>query len=393
VAELASTPEMAERRKLWKRHNSLKSGRPMILIFPEGAWRELLPDSSLRCTDSWARSVEWNLRHRIYMVEHFQSDNVVDADWEVGKAIHDSGWGVEAQWHMSPDALGARTFQPVIMSRDDLKKLKHPVITYDETATMQTLKQVQDLFGDILEIKLKGVGHISFHPMSLYTSLRGLEQVMVDMCEEPEMLHEAMAFIRDGYLGMVRQYVEQNLLSLNNDNTYHSSGGNGWTDELPAKGFDPNRVRTIDMWASAESQELAQVSPAMHAEFALAYEKPLLAMFALNGYGCCEDLTRKLDAVLTIKGIRRISISPWANVDRCAEQLGNKAIFSWKPHPAHLVGEFDAAAIRDYIQHTVDVAKASGCTLEMILKDTHTCQNQPQRFDEWTKIARKIVEA
>jgi len=205
------------------------------------------------------------------------------------------------------------------------------------------------------------------------------------------MLHDAMAFLGEGHRRMIDQYVEANLLSLNNDDTYHSSGGVGYTDELPAEGFDGRRVRPCDMWASAEAQELAQVSPEMHEEFSTAYESRLLAPFGLNGYGCCEDLTRKLDNVLKIPRIRRISISPWADVDACAEKLGRQCIFSWKPHPAHLAGRFDADMIRRYIRHALDVTK--GCIFEMILKDTHTCDNQPQRFTEWTRIARELIES
>jgi hypothetical protein len=29
----------------------------------------------------------------------------------------------------------------------------------------------------------------------------------------------------------------------------------------------------------------------------------------------------------------------------------------------------------------------------MILKDTHTCQQHPERFDEWTRIARQEIQA
>jgi hypothetical protein len=212
------------------------------------------------------------------------------------------------------------------------------------------------------------------------------------MYAEPEMLHDAMAFLEEGHHRLVRQYVEQNLLSLNNDNTYHSSGGNGYTDELPAPGFDPARVRPCDMWASAEAQELAQVSPEQHAEFVLPYEKRLLAPFALTGYGCCEDLTRKLDDVLTIPHIRRISISPWSDVVACAEKLQGTAIFSWKPQPSHLVNEFNADFVRNYLRHTVDACQANGCALEMILKDTHTCESHPERFGQWTQIAREEAE-
>jgi hypothetical protein len=206
------------------------------------------------------------------------------------------------------------------------------------------------------------------------------------------MVHDAMAFLEEGHRRILQQYVDQNLLSLNNDNTYHSSGGNGYTSELPKPSFDPDRVRPCDMWASAESQEMAQVGPKQHAEFALQYERRLLEPFGLSGYGCCEDLTRKLDDVFTIPNIRRISISPFADVDKCAEKLRGDYIFSWKPQPTHLVGQFDGEAIRDYIRHTIEVAQKHGCVLEMILKDTHTCEHHPERFDQWTQIAREEVE-
>ena len=75
-----------------------------------------------------------------------------------------------------------------------------------------------------------------------------------------------------------------------------------------------------------------------------------------------------------------------------AQRLNGNYIFSWKPHPAHLVGGFDEPLIRNYIRHTVEVAQARGCVLEMVLKDTHTCEHHPERFDRWTQIAREEVD-
>ena len=214
---------------------------------------------------------------------------------------------------------------------------------------------------------------------------------MYDMIDRPDFVHEVMIFLETGYQKWLDQLVELNLLSLNNDNTYQSTGGNGYTDKLPAPGFDPQRVRTIDMWASSESQEFQIVSPEMHAEFALQYEKRLLARFGLNGYGCCEDLSDKLDLVFTIPNIRRISISPFADVDTCAPQVKGDYIFSWKPHPAQLIGEFDEDLIRGYLSHTLELASQYGNVLEIILKDTHTCQHHPERFDRWTQICRELI--
>jgi len=393
VADIAALPVMEERKRLWRRHNALKAGRPMVLVFPEGSWRELLPAESLRCASKEGRALELDLRRRIYTHEHFFDDTVVEALMVVGTVVHSTGWGLEPKWRPATEAVGARGFDPVILTPADLKKLKAPRFSRDDDATRARLQEMQELFGGILRVELRGVRYFGIHIMNLYTALRGLDQVMLDMVENPGMLHDAMAFYEEAYQGMIRQYAEMNLFSLNNDNTYHSSGGVGWSDELPKPGFDPARVRPCDLWASAEAQELALVGPEMHEEFVLAYERRLLAHFGLNGYGCCEDLSRKLDYVFAIPNIRRISISPFADVEVCAAKMKNRAIFSWKPHPSHLVGAFNTGLIRDYIARTLDVCAAHGCVLELVLKDTHTCDKKPERFTEWTRIARDLILA
>jgi len=391
VNEASADPRMEERRRHWTMHNDLEACPPVVWLSPEGAWRELIPEESLACSSEEARSMERELRTRLYRYAHFDDSSVIEARWEVPKAIEESGWGIEAEWTYSSDALGARRFKPVIRSPDDLSRLRMPTIREDPEESERRQTIALETFGDILEVVLVGRTCISFHLMNLYTSWRGLEETMLDMHEQPHMLHRAMSMLTEGHRGMLRQLIDQGLLSLNNNDTYHSSGGKGWTSALPALGYDGVHVRPRDLWASAESQELAQVSPSMHREFALEYERRLLEPFARNGYGCCEDLTRKLDDVLTLPNIRRISISPWADVEQCAERLGGRCIYSWKPNPAHLVGCFDAETIRRSIGRTVRVCRDNGCHLEMILKDTHTCEHHPERFDLWAKLAQEAV--
>ncbi len=391
VAEIAELPVMAERREMWKRHHALERVRPMVLVAPEGSWRELAPAESLQCREWPARGIEQSLRQRIFQHEHIGDDTVIERTWTVGKAVSNTGWGLSAEWIPSGDATGAGTFKPVIESREDLDKLRFPEVVYDEAATLHNLEQAQELFGDILDVRLRGVRTISFHLMNLYTHLRGLDQVMMDMYAEPEMLHEAMSFLEQGHHRLIDQYVEMNLLSLNNDDAYIYPAGNGYSDELPPAGYDPEHIKPTDMWASAEAQELTLVSPEMTWEFAIQYEKRLLERFGLAVYGCCEDLTRKLDYVFQIANLRQVNISPFADVAKCAEQFaGRDLIFSWKPHPSQLVGEFNEEQIRQNIKHALDVTR--GLVFEMVLKDTHTCENHPERFTRWVEIARELVE-
>jgi hypothetical protein len=391
VKEAAADPRMADRRRHWMEHNDLAPTEPVIWLSPEGAWRELVPDATLLCAGEEAREAERELRMRLYRYEHFDDDSVIEARWDVPKAIETSPWGIEAEWTYSREALGARRFKPVLRGPEDLKRLRMPAVSHDGEETERRLAVARDAFEGILEVRAVGCRSVHIHLMSLFTSWHGLAETMEDMALRPRLIHDAMELLTVAHQGILRQLEAQDLLSLNNDDTYHASGGKGWTAELPASGFDGMHVRPADMWGSAQSQELAGVSPAMHREFAMEYEKRLVAPFARVGYGCCENLTAKLDDVLAIPRIRRVSISPFADVDACAPKLGGKCIFSWKPHPAHLVGAFDETMIRDYIGHTVKVCKANGCRLEMILKDTHTCENRPERFDRWAAIAREAV--
>jgi len=397
VREASQNPLYTQRKMLWTAHNRLQKTRPLLLIFPEGSWRELLPVSVLQCTDEQARCIEWELRRRLYMHERIDDDSVLEGNWIVTKSITDSGWGLEPRRIMldENEKVGRKEtgyrYEPLINAPADLKKLRVPEVFYDEKESRQAYQDAGDLFGDILHVELRGTGALSFCYTPLYTKLRGLTRVIMDLYEEPAMLHDAMAFMEQGYQKLMDQYVDMNLLSLNNDSTYHSSGGIGFTDELPQEGFDPDRVRLKDVWASAQSQEMAGVSPEMHYEFFMQYEMRSLRFFGLTGYGCCDDLTKKLRYVLRIPHLRRISVSPWADVETCAEWIGDRCIFSWKPNPSYLANDhFDERFLQDYIRRTLKAAQ--GCVLEIILKDTHTCRNQPERFSAWAGLVRELVE-
>jgi len=391
-AEILATPLVAERIRLWKKHNALLQERPMLLVYPEGGWADLVAaDKSLqcRCSDPLLRGIEGNIRMEIYKFEHFDVDDVPTSYTHVPKAISDSGWGIEARWEKSEMERGAKRFDPVITDESDLDKMHFPKVSHDEDLSWRRYEAVCEIFDGILPVKLAGINHHSFHLLNQWTALRGLEEVLMDMVAEPEFTHRAISFLAEGNHRLVEQYEQMGLLEFNHDNTYHSSGGNGWLENCPGPKPVPGQPATrARMWSSAEAQELTAVSREMHEEFALRYEKKLLEPFALAGYGCCEDITAKCDLVLSIPNIRRISISPFTNVALAAPRIGNRAIFSWKPRPTDLVGTFNPERIRAYLRENIAWCRGAGCNFEVILKDTHSCEGHPERFDQWSRIAR-----
>jgi len=66
-----------------------------------GCWKEILPDSTLACTDPLFRSWEWDLRSTIYRVEQFKDDHVVEPWFNIAWDIHKGSCGLDI-----PDIIG-----------------------------------------------------------------------------------------------------------------------------------------------------------------------------------------------------------------------------------------------------------------------------------------------
>jgi hypothetical protein len=115
-----------------------------------------------------------------------------------------------------------------------------------------------------------------------------------------------------------------------------------------------------DLWCHCSAQEFALISPAMHDEFLLQYQFPIMARFGLSAYGCCEDLTRKIAMLRKVPNLRRIAVTPRADVARCAEQIGADYVLSWRPNPAQMICcGFDPDLIRKVVTDALDACK--GC--------------------------------
>lgn len=382
-------PVNEEKRQFWYHHTALKGQRPAVFVHPDGSWAEFLPPAALKCTGGYARHLEYILRQRLFRHEHIHDDVPIEGSLPVHKVIYNTMWGEEPH-RIDSSAAGAWKHKPIIEKPSDWQKLRQPRVSHDDKASQERLEATGNLLGDLLELKYVGVTSFSCHIMHYYCDYRGMENMFLDLVLEPEMVHEQIRFFTDGIISMYRQIEDLGLVSLNNDDTFHYTGGIGYNKELPGQPFDPENIKLHNVWGAAEAQEFSSVSPAMHEEFILQYEREVLALFGLNGYGCCDDLADKLDGVLQIKNLRRVAVCPWADISRFRPVLGDRYIMTWKPQPAFLSHENMPVAD---IAHELatGVAKARGGRLELILRDTHTVRKDPARFNQWIDLARQAI--
>jgi len=161
----------------------------------------------------------------------------------------------------------------------------------------------------------------------------------------------------------------------------------------PAAGYAGGDYRLKDMWFRSMAQMFASVSPDMHWEFDLQYSLPMMEKCAYTYYGCCEALDNKIDMLKKITNLRKIGVSPWANVEKSAEQIGGNYVLARKPNPSHVAMRTDPEVIRREIAETAGISLKYGCPCEFVLKDISTVGYNPQNLVVWAKTVAETLDA
>ncbi len=393
-SEIGSLPIQEERRRLWTALNDLRSVRPMVWLF-EVPWNEMNVNDELtaRCENPMCRRLEIALRQELYQWDHMQGDMVVDPVIYVPPALTDTGLGLSEKVDIrrtdETSSVVSRHFHIQIKDERDIEKVKMPKVTLNQEAWDRHYELLCELFDGVIAVEKTGVKTTSIAPWDWLVRLTGVEEVLMDMSTRPAYVHKLIDRVTAAYIRRLEQYEELNVLAQNNDRWL--GGGMQYTDELPPADYDPNRVRPIDMWGRTMSQIFSAVSPAMHEEFALQYECRYLKRFGLTYYGCCEPLDRKVDILRkNTPNLRKISMSPWVDIDLAAENVGTDYVFSWKPNPAVFDGRWDPEAVRKDMRATLE--RLRGLHVEIIMKDISTVQYHPEHLWEWARIASETAE-
>jgi hypothetical protein len=394
VAELAHSDENARRLQRWRAVNSLRpTDRPPVICHPgSGAWEELLPRASLVATDPYLAGIEQQLRQQLFKWYEIGDDTVVDPWIAVGTVMRLEGehfWGLPIR-HIQPENVTvdvstrvAWRYEPPLRTEADIEKIVAPRYHLDRAATQAGLSRMQDLLGDILPVQevcaVPGPG-AWLHGWA--TELRGVEPLLFDLMDRPAWVHRLMRTLMEGFLGVMDQFEQAGVLTLNNVGIMACA-------DLPAPGFDPAHVRLRDLWGRGESQEFQGVSPAQHEEFLLRYQKPILERFGISFYGCCEDLSQKIPLILSIPNLRRFVCSPWTDIGKLAAAVGSRVSIEWRQKATDAV--YAPAGLQPLRQHLEQGLRlARGGHLCIVLQELETVNDNRRRLAEWAALAKEV---
>jgi len=397
TAKIAALPIHQKKAELWRKMNDLDSVRPMVYI-NEIPWHEMNVDDelTLKCENKWARDLEDRLRKTVYQWKHMPGDMIVNDYIECPLVIHSTDFGIKEEVDVArtdeTSDIYSRHFKIQISEPEDIEKIKMPKITHFEKATEYSYQAMSNIFDGIIPVKKVGQTHIWYTPWDYLIRWWGIQEAMMDLVMRPEMVHVAYEKMVTVWMVELDQFVEQNLLSLDCNNTRIGSGGYGYVSDLPGENFDPDHIKPHNMWGCSNAQIFSSVSPEMHWEFAVEHDLKWLNRWGLIYYGCCEPVDRKVDILRRIPNLRKITVSPWCNSERVINDIGTDYVISRKPSPSIFAGigwspERAEAELKDFMEKT-----EGKCHVELIMKDVSTVLYQPQKLWEWEKIAMKVAE-
>ena len=402
LAEIAALPVQAETAARWRALNGLGRVKPMVWIWTDQIpWHEMGAEEELglRTTSEWSRYHECELRRLLYQWDHLPADMGIPGTVYSPLVVRNTAFGITEDVDVAvtdeANSVVSRHFNIQLHDEDDLEKIRTPVVTHDTAASMEHYQRLREIFDGVIDVERLGANGLCFWfaPWDEMIRWWGVQEALLDMSDRPELVHKAIDKLVNAYLAMLDQFEAQDLLTVNNGRHQTGSGGLGYTDELPQAGYDPAHARARDLWGSGAAQIFSNVSPRMHWEFALQYEVRWMSRFGLNYYGCCDPLHRKLDILDRIPNLRKVSMSPWVDVDEAVANVGNRFVFSYKPNPAVFaedVWHLDKAERE--LETVLDKAQAHGCVVEVIMKDISTVRYEPERLWQWAAMARKLTQ-
>jgi len=392
-ADLASRGFNEERRSLWRRHNGLERVEHVPIHIRAFAWLEM-PEAQLLCRDGALRAAERHMRMHLRRTT-FEDDTIFEP-WVPVRAVHllpgEGIWGPAIRWTENRAAGGAGVHDAPLKELEDIEKVIPAPHRIDEEKTAERLNRVRDAIGDIVTVVADRAPVYRCPAADISNDvamLRGLEQILWDMYDNPKWLHRLLARMRDGILENQRQAEEAGDWRLLN----HDDQAVNYAGELPDPSADEAPVSRRQLWGRFAAQEFTLVGPEQWDEFMLSYQEPIMAEFGLVTYGCCEEMASRIPLLKRVPNLRRIAVTPVSDAARCAELIGDKYVASYRPSPADMVSyRWDEGRVRTILKRDLEAFRANGCHVDITLKDVETVEGDPERVKEWVRVAREVCE-
>jgi len=374
-------PRYGQRKAMWTAHQHLQKARKVpvhVHLFLSGdyspVWQELIPEETLLHKEGVARTVELQLRQRLYKHENIPDDDVILPVVFAGAVFRtpsDEMWGLrlgrrEAQQGVNDG--GAYKPVPVINDEADLERLRYPQVDIDEGETRRRVTAMAELVDGRLPI-IVSADRIGASPFEDAVELRGMDNLLLDVVDRPAFVHR--------------------LKLYDTPATWHSS-------RVHYEEVEPEALRASSgigrAWGYVSAQSAAGLSPAMFEEFLQPCHERIAALYHEGRvyYHGCEDLTAKFRVIRHTPHLRRFHVSPWSDFRALAPQIGRDFVIEKHVHPTNNVLLFAEEQMRAELEEALAIG--GDLVMDINLSDIHTAGHRPERLSTWAHVAQEVTE-
>jgi hypothetical protein len=393
VAAACADPRYNRRKRLWHAQNGLlQKGEKVpchVHLFLSGEiepqWKELIQPDEIVCTDPFERSLEIQLRKRLYKHERIADDDVILPYVLVPVEMRSQGplWGVPTEKHKSDDPDGAWKGIAPFDEEIDLSRLRAPRFDVDLGRTAANVERARELLGERIEVI--PWRYIPLDTFDMLVRLRGAEKLMMDVIDQPERVHAMTRFVVEATVAWHRQreaagFCDPRPTWLRCRSHYEEL-------ERPEGGA----WKLDQEWAFVSAQTSMGLSPAMFEEFCHAYHQQHAAEHGPHRvyYHGCECLDQRMDIIRSLVNLRRFHVSPWTSLQQAARTFGKTCVLECHVHPAETLMNPKPQYMRDSIRRILDAA--GDCIIDINLSDIHTVNGHPESLRQWAEIAQELT--
>lgn len=405
--EHANNPVMEERKRQWGAIKDLKAEKPMILV-ETCMLPDYISESELFCEDPYLRNVEKSIFELIRHADEIGDDIVVDPYFRIPWVLEISDYGVPIEAYHAKNTIDsdlAYSFHFAIKTPEDVNKLRLRTRRVNREETNRRRELLEEIMGDILPIKIGGFDPFNpnpgYHPWlgNLYGGLTmdlfkllGNDNLLYWVYDHPDSIHKMMEIIRDDRINHFKYLEKEGLLYLNNDTWNPCPCSYGFTSSLPGANYNEESISLKNCWGWTDSQESAPISPKMFNELFLPYIAEVSKHFGLVYYGCCEAIHERFEYIeKAIPNLRAVSVSGWSDLFKMGELLGKRYVYSRKPTPAYISGDYpDWEMLENDVKDTLKAAR--DCNLEFCYRDIYTINGDRSRLSRWVEMTRSLMD-
>jgi len=360
VAKIINDPKYEELRRFWNDFYALKEMNriPIKVTLNMTFFAKALNIDLIDHYQKPEKYIENSLK-----ILSFQHKEILD-DRVIGGIVVTYGEAFESNLFGSKPFFKSGTDpwvgKPIIKTEEDLENLNYP--DFYESGVMPKILKIYET----AEKMLKGKIPVFFErwdrsPWGIAIHLRGFVELILDTFRNPDFAHELLKFIAESRMRWERE--KERFLGAKIERAYL------YNDEVNAQ----------------------VISPEIYQVFAHPYEKKLADFYpkGIFYFHSCGDITPFLDTIATIRGLKKLHISPATNFTTAVCKLRRKFVFEKRMHPLHDLGLCDAKTMASKIREVLKVGRETF----MELNPGPVQDESLEKIKTWVNVARKTIES